>query len=228
MPGQRSAAERGRRHPLGRGTTFRASRPPAIPAGAPRNLWLLRCDLSSHCIGLEPTGTGTHGGLSAIRSADGGRTWTVSTPTQLSPTAILLLSCGDGLHCMAITANGITMTTTSDGGVTWRTTVAPPSWPNTAADLSCPTGQDCFIAAADTLPPVRGVSYGYHNPVVEATHDGGRTWAPLSLPVVKPAPLADVYPLSCPSADGCIAGASTVRGKFANGGLIVSSFPGSG
>ena len=129
---------------------------------------------------------------------------------------------------MAITANGITMTTTSDGGVTWRTTVAPPSWPNTAADLSCPTGQDCFAAAADTLPPVRGVSYGYHNPVVEATHDGGRTWAPLSLPVVKPAPLADVYPLSCPSADGCIAGASTVRGKFANGGLIVSSFPGSG
>ena len=201
----------------------------AVPAGAVSSPELLRCDRSGHCIGLVPLGTGTHGSLTAIRSADGGRTWTVGSSIRMPPTGLLMLSCGDTLHCMAVSSwTRISITSTSDGGDSWRTTAAPRSWPDSASDLSCPTGQDCFIAAADTLPPVRGVSYGYRNPVVEATHDGGRTWAPLSLPVVKPAPLADVYPLSCPSADGCIAGADTVRGKFANGGLILSSFPGSG
>jgi hypothetical protein len=99
----------------------------ALPGGrslpgtkdAPKGLWLLQCDPDGNCIGLLPTGTNTDGGLAAMRSTDEGRTWAVSA-THLPPTEIVLLSCGDARHCMAVTADGITMTYTSDGGVTWR------------------------------------------------------------------------------------------------------------
>ncbi len=197
-----------------------------VPRGSPRSLWLLRCDPDGDCIGLYPTGTNTDGGLAVLRSTDHGRAWTAYS-VHLPPTEILLLSCGDARHCMAVTADGITMTTTSDGGATWRAAAAPSTWPDTATSLSCATGLDCFIAAADTTSgPV-----GYDHPVVEATYNGGSTWTTISLPTVGGSPLTIVFPLSCPSPAGCFGVAATAQefaGSQIGGREIISSFPAPG
>lgn len=198
----------------------------AVPRGSPRNLWLLRCEPDGDCIGLYPTGTNADGGLAALRSADNGRTWTAYS-VHLPPTEILLLSCGDARHCMAVTADGITMTTTADGGATWREAAAPSTWPGIATSLSCATGLDCFIAAADTTSGPAG----YDRPVVEATYDGGSTWTTISLPMMGDSPLAIVFPLSCPSPAGCVGAAATAQ-EFAGSQIgqreIISSFPAPG
>jgi photosystem II stability/assembly factor-like uncharacterized protein len=206
------------------GRTWSLARP--VPTGAPPGLWYLRCDPGGRCIGLAPTGTDTDGGLSALRSADGGRTWALSW-SRSPATNIVLLSCGSALSCMFISDTGASMTT-SDGGVTWRDHPAQRTWPDVATSVSCPAAGVCFVALAQST----GTSGpGYTRPVVEATRDGGRTWAALSLPRVNGSELAIVYPLSCPSAGGCLGVAATPQ-QFSGPGrsqigrrVIISSFP---
>ena len=143
-----------------------------------------------------------------MRSADSGRTWTVSS-TSLPPTAILLLSCGDALHCMAVTNwSGIEITTTSDGGVTGRQTAAPRSWPQIPTDLSCAKKLNCFIAASDYK---QLGSAHYEHPAIEATYDGGSAWTTIHLPAGPGSPFVVVWPLSCPSPADCIGLAATGR-----------------
>jgi hypothetical protein len=172
---------------------------------ASAQLWTLRCDSDGACLGVTLTGSvqaPASQAVVAVRSTDDGRTWTTtSTPLATGP-GILLISCGDALHCMmaypSLSGGRIAVATTSDGGATWRVAAAPASWPRVAVSVSCATAQDCFISAAD---PTQN---GYGDPVIEATHDGGVTWAALALPMVDGAPLALVYPLSCPATTGCI------------------------
>jgi len=203
------------------GATWAAAR--AVPSGAPNSLWVLRCDPDGRCIGLEPTGTNQNGELVAMRSADNGRTWAVSSPVRTPSADLMSMSCGDALHCL-VAGDGGAMMTTSDGGVTWRENAAPRAWPDTATAVSCATSLDCYIALADA----DATPAGYHHPVVEATHDGGRTWTALSLPAAGGSPLAVVYPLSCPSAAGCIGVGATAQ-QLAGSGIghrtYISSFP---
>lgn len=197
-----------------------------VPEGAPAHLWLLRCDPDGRCIGLYPTGTNTRGGLAVMRSADGGRSWALSQ-TRAPRTDIVMVSCGDGLHCMFLSDSGATMTT-SDGGVTWQQHAAPRGWPDTATSVSCPAGLDCFVALADSTG-VRGP--GYEHPVIEATRNGGDSWTALSLPAVHGSPLVIVYPLSCPTPAGCIGIAATAQ-EFSGDEIgqrsTISSFPAAG
>jgi photosystem II stability/assembly factor-like uncharacterized protein len=169
-------------------------------------LFLLQCDQDGSCIGLAPTGSiqqPATEAMTSFRSTDEGHTWSFSSVPFATGGGILLTSCGDSRHCMvaypSTTGGAITIATTSDGGTTWRAAPAPPSWPSVAIAVSCPTARDCFISAADTTD-----GGAYATPVIEATHDGGTNWAPLVLPSVDGSPLALVYPLSCPVADGCI------------------------
>jgi photosystem II stability/assembly factor-like uncharacterized protein len=198
-----------------------------IPQNAPTSLLFLRCDPGGHCIGVFPAGTNTNGGLLAMRSADNGRTWAVSS-VHAPPSDIFMMSCSDGLHCMSVSDSGAMMTT-SDGGVTWQARGAPRGWPDVASSVSCPAAGVCFIALAEST----GTSLpGYRQPAVEATRDDGRTWTALSLPTANGSPLAIVFPMSCPSAEGCIGVAATPR-QFSGAGrsqvgkrTIISSFPG--
>jgi photosystem II stability/assembly factor-like uncharacterized protein len=192
------------------GQTWMASS--AVAELASTQLWTLRCDPDGSCLALAPTGSvqePASQAMVALRSTDWGRTWmTTSSPLATGP-GILLVSCGDALHCMiaypSVSGGRIAVATTSDGGATWRVKAAPPSWPSVAVSVSCATPQDCFISAAS---PTQG---GYGDPVIEATHDGGDTWAPLALPIVDGSPLALVYPLSCPATTGCIGVGATPK-----------------
>jgi photosystem II stability/assembly factor-like uncharacterized protein len=202
------------------GRTWTAADP--VPGGAPQGLWYLRCDPDGRCIGLAPAGTNTDGGLSALRSADGGRTWMVSW-ARTPATDIEMLSCGTALSCTFMSDTGASATT-ADGGVAWRDHPAQRGWPDVATSISCPAANVCYVALAQST----GTSGpGYTRPAVEVTRDGGRTWTALSLPRVNGSQLAIVYPLSCPSARGCLGVAATPQefsGSDTGKRIIISSF----
>jgi hypothetical protein len=186
------------------GATWSAADSVAPGGSAP--LFSLRCVPDGSCLGLAPTGSVQEPateGLIAVRSVDGGRTWTSTSTTMAVGPGVILMSCADATHCLvtypSASGGAITIATTADGGATWKVTAAAPSWPGIAISVSCATDEDCFVSAAGTTS-----SGGYDDPVIEATHDGGTTWAPLALPTVDGSPLALVFPLSCPVGDGCI------------------------
>jgi photosystem II stability/assembly factor-like uncharacterized protein len=184
------------------GRTWATGTAPPTPGAT--GLFTLRCDANDHCIGLAPTGSVSSGdGMDALRSTDGGRTWTVTSASAAIGEGVIVLSCGDADHCMMAypsTDGGVmAVASTDDGGVTWQVTPAPSTWPTIAIALSCATAQDCFLSAARSTS-----GGGYEDPVIEATHDGGTTWTSLSLPLVHGTPLALVFPLSCPVGGGCI------------------------
>jgi photosystem II stability/assembly factor-like uncharacterized protein len=185
------------------------------------DLWYLRCDPDGRCIGLAPTGTNTNAGIVSVVSTDNGRTWAVSGSNPAPASVVFMVSCGDALHCMDLSEDGATATT-SNGGVTWQDTapVGTASGSITALTVSCAVALDCFVAAS------RGPG-AYQDAKIEATDDGGASWTTIGLPPVGGRPLAEVFPLSCPSPDGCIGLAATPQ--QANGAdsqrEIVSSFP---
>jgi hypothetical protein len=199
------------------------------PKGAP-DLWYLRCDPDGRCIGLAPTGTNSSGGIVSMTSADTGRSWAVSGSHHAPASDLFMVSCGDALHCMDVSDDGATMTT-SDGGATWQDTAAVSTSPGSVIPLSvsCAAALDCFVAVSgfsQTVPDAAGPG-GYEDATVEATHDGGGTWTTIELPTIAGAPLAEVFPLSCPSQAGCMGVAATPRQE--NGvdpqREIISSFP---
>jgi hypothetical protein len=126
---------------------------------------------------------------------------------------LFMVSCGDALHRMFLSNHGATMTT-SDGGVTWQDTAAV-STSREAVPLfvSCAAAGDCFVAVSDfsATAPGSTAAGGYEDATTEATRDGGATWTTIALPAVGRTQLAEVYPLSCPSAAGCIGVAATPR-----------------
>jgi photosystem II stability/assembly factor-like uncharacterized protein len=203
----------------------------SVPRDAPASVWYLRCGADGRCIALTPTGTNTKGGIVAMRSADNGRTWAVSANQPAPATDIFMVSCGDALHCMEVSDGGATMTT-SDGGVTWQDTTPVSTRPGTPLTVSCAAGLDCFVAVSRwsaTVPDAFGPG-GDERATIEVTHDGAAAWSRISLPTVAGTPLAEVFPLSCPSQAGCIAVAATPQ--QANGAdpqrEIISSFPARG
>jgi photosystem II stability/assembly factor-like uncharacterized protein len=202
------------------GRTWAAAAP--VPGSAPPGLWYLRCDPGGRCIGLAPTGTDTDGGLSALRSADGGRTWMVSW-ARTPAASIALMSCGTALSCTFMSDSGASATT-ADGGAAWRDHPAQRGWPDVATSISCPAANVCYVALAQST----GTSGpGYTRPAVEVTRDGGRTWTAVPLSAVNGSGLAIVYPLSCPSAGGCLGVAATPRelsGSQTGKRVIISSF----
>jgi photosystem II stability/assembly factor-like uncharacterized protein len=137
--------------------------------------------------------------------------------------SIALMSCGTALSCTFMSDTGASATT-ADGGIAWRDHPAQPGWPDVATSISCPAANVCYVALAQST----GTSGpGYTRPAVEITRDGGRTWTALSLPRVSGSALAIVYPLSCPSAGGCLGVAATPRefsGSQIGKRVIISSF----
>lgn len=191
-----------------------AQQPPIPLVASPGGLYPLHCAADGACIGVEPLGSFPHTSMVALRSKNFGRTWTAGPPVR-SGGAIYRVTCADTTHCMALRSakDGFTVASTADAGRSWQvvtvaTSTFPPGWVPTARSLACATGQDCWISVS--AGPVVGNAVGDKTASIYRTVDAGATWTQLPpLPLVDGAPLVMVYPMSCPSALGCIAVGAT-------------------
>jgi hypothetical protein len=99
--------------------------------------------------------------------------------------------------------------------------------------VRCAAALDCTVAVSGYSQNAPGATMGpggYQDARIEATHDGGVSWTTIGLPAVAGVPLAEVFPLSCPSQAGCIGLAATPRQANGVNGRreIISSFPAAG
>jgi photosystem II stability/assembly factor-like uncharacterized protein len=194
----------------------------SVPSTASGSIWELRCATDGSCLAITVPGSAAAPGdddlsLEVLRSTDFGATWTVTpAPASIRPgPGVLLVSCGDTLHCLAAYpsatpgAAAIELASTSDGGATWNIAPAPASWGTIAVAVSCDASDDCWVSSSSYGVNKSGgtavAQAGYSDPVVEVSHDGGATWSSIGVPAqFNGKPTAVVGPLSCPATAGCI------------------------
>jgi photosystem II stability/assembly factor-like uncharacterized protein len=121
-------------------------------------------------------------------SDDGGTTWSSPVPiTWTQSSQPWILSCSDGLDCLAVaTPDGqLTVESTNDAGVTWTPLSVPASW-TSLTSLSC-IGLRCTALATTSTQSL-----------VVRTRDFGATWTqkPLS---------AQASALACATLTRCVA-----------------------
>jgi photosystem II stability/assembly factor-like uncharacterized protein len=106
-------------------------------------------------------------------SDDGGRTWRKTADLPLTSGAMTVL---DERNLIDVSTTGVRRT--GDGGATWQT----------IADTPIPQGS--IVLNAEFVDAAHGwvlttLPSGDHRQAIFATSDGGKTWRPLKLPVVK-------------------------------------------
>jgi hypothetical protein len=191
----------------------------SVPSLGVQEQYEVRCDKNGYCIDIASGGTDTSVTVTVLRSADYGRTWTASRAYSEPSTQTLQPSCGDGRQCMLVSNSGylIQATATADGRVTVRRQSMPGVGSRgVGVDVSCATARDCFVAT-------NAVISGYA--VIEATHNGGRSWQSLALPKVGGAPLALVALLGCPIRVGCLGLAATASQSTGQDRVLISDLP---
>ncbi|MBO0806486.1 MAG: exo-alpha-sialidase, partial [Nocardiopsaceae bacterium] len=197
----------------------------------------LSCWSANDCVATGGTGKNGKGGFYgtrgiALRTTDGGATWTPGTvPPKLS--LITYAGPGDGYvtcpaagTCYALAAKepmkraNFTVVASTDGGATWHELALPPHtpFPNLSA-ISCASARACWTAGSQGVPvhiPGKGrpgFSSGYSpdSPVILSTADGGATWAKTTFPPGRAATgnqfdaMTDVGSVACSSASSCLA-----------------------
>jgi len=195
----------------------------------------LACSTGQQCLAVGanslavPAAGGGNVAAAAMYSSDGGRTWSPATvPSTLA--RLRVVSCAAADHCVAIgdppssTANGADpygppeALTSADGGRSWSVAGQVTTGPLLVAALSCPSTADCWASGRIT---------GQTDGAIEATHDGGATWAPVPLPAtLTPTQQAasglsllqiqDVSSVSCPTSGPCLALAARGTGTGAD------------
>jgi photosystem II stability/assembly factor-like uncharacterized protein len=209
------------------GRTWADASVPAI--GKDSRVWQLGCGKNGFCIAITIGGTEeTATFVTVLRSADDGRTWTASRTYSEPPMQTLQLSCGDGRQCMLVSDTGylVQATATAGGRVTVRRQPLPGVGSHgTGTAVSCATARDCFVAA--TAGSLGSASAGTPaSMVIEATHNGARSWKSLALPKVDGQPLAIVALLGCPVRAGCL-GLAASASQFDSGQdrILISDLP---
>lgn len=175
-----------------------AARSPRIGLGA---VMQLRCDQRGACIAAVSAGDEEAPTVAALHSADGGRTWAISSLRAVPDWTEGAAVCGDGRNCI-ITAGGdwfAWLHVSAGGHVRIRVEKFPKSWPAVGVAVSCPAGRICFLETADAV----GASAS--DATLEKTTDGGRTWQSLGTPMAPAFPHVEAAFLSCPAAAGCVA-----------------------
>jgi hypothetical protein len=127
--------------------------------------------------------------VDAWRTSDGGRSWQESEITAAAHGIAPGLSCPDADNCWVPTGSALLHST--DGGATWSMVATPPlptfdGLPGDAwRTVSCSSAESCVLGG----------------PQIEATSDGGKTWAP----VTEPASVGTIQSLACEPHGACIA-----------------------
>jgi hypothetical protein len=190
------------------------------------------CADTTNCVGLatvlgQPSSVGIQSAsLLALRSSDGGATWTSHWVASFEG-GQASLTCADASHCYAAVIAGAFgaatsdpgVLATSDGGATWAQENVFPSGQSAGAGLTsiaCSSGATCWASGYELSATNSNLTTG----AIYVTHDGGTTW----VPAVLPAGVGIVTQVSCSESKSCIAIAQppTASGSTAPVGAIPS------
>jgi hypothetical protein len=162
----------------------------------------VRCDRRGACIAAITGGDEQTPKVSALASANGGRSWTMSAAYTDPGLQTWTASCGSADSCLISGGNGTTnlawLRVTGSGGFSIRVRPIPAGWATPSLVTgSCATGSDCYVETD-------GSSAGsYFGPMIETTNDDGLTWT--SSPMYPPDQSEIGIYLSCPLPGRCLA-----------------------
>ncbi len=178
------------------------------PAGV--GLESVSCPSATTC-----TAVGFNGSSPAIvTTSDGGTTWNSQAAPSGSFT-LLSVDCPSTTACVAmgqIVNQSFPIVSTSDAGATWTMTgaIAESSSIYQLSALACTSVMACSVVGEATVNDGPGI--------VEATTDGGATWASESAPRAS----LEFKGISCPAAGACMA---VGDGTYTSGAVIIGQAP---
>jgi photosystem II stability/assembly factor-like uncharacterized protein len=143
----------------------------------------LACPTQARCVAVGRLPN--HG--YAMRTSDGGRTWSGAASPARS--GLYALACTDADHCVA-GGNGGTVVVTSDGGARWARVGFPYVYSPLAAvpSVTCVPGGTCYALALMSR---------YSGTLVYGSTDSGRTWTYRNLVRSRLEAMACVSPTAC-------------------------------
>jgi photosystem II stability/assembly factor-like uncharacterized protein len=192
----------------------------------------LSCGSAESCVVSGTDGT-TSSGLYpgfVLSTDDGGSHWrTGSAPEACSFGGQSEVSCSTATDCMAIGLTSIANQTgllesaiavTKDGGISWTSRTLPSEVPDPQLGaISCPSATTCWLSGSEAVPIVIGNVHDGGSAVILGTHDGGARWQKVTFSVPPGAPnyygqsYLSMGPISCPTADACVAIGAVAQGS---------------
>ena len=198
-----------------------------LPAGADGLIFQLSCPTTTTCYGLLttsaaqlPLGQQFYGGVTFLRTTDGGRHFVTSAFPSFEQ--MQSLSCPTTSGCVAVgvgsadlSANvGLVSSKTfvaasGNAGASWTQGMMPAGFgPGPFPQVVCPDTRHCFMLG--TSNPATGAGD------VATSADGGHTWTKLPLPADIPQPA--LSQMSCPTYSTCyVSGGEAIAQRFAGG-----------
>jgi photosystem II stability/assembly factor-like uncharacterized protein len=175
-------------------------------------------------VGENPFGNGARG--TAIRTLDGGHTWTLTPMLPKGIGALSDISCPTTSYCMAVglsTANSSAVAVaTRNAGRIWRR-VPLPKGEEDLSLVTCTSSAKCV--AEGTMEATVGEPSAGERLSIITTADGGSIWRHSSLSTAGSAPVGIPYfsGLTCPTRTSCLLVGDATPGDGSPSGLIYSS-----
>ena len=182
-----------------------------VPAG--EDLDAVVCTSTTSCTAV---GSDTNtSGPGIVATNDGGTVWTAETPPSGSSGSLISIACPSSTTCIAlgwIVNQSFPIISTTDGGATWTMPGGISESPSVYEldHIACSSTSACVVVGEATVNDGPGL--------VEATSNGGTTWATQNAPTSSLAFKGVV----CPATDGCIA---VGDGSDTSGAIVIGQAP---
>jgi hypothetical protein len=124
-----------------------------------------------------------------------------------------------GISCSNATVQPVSdIASSPDSGLSWTVDQLPADVPDPQLDsIACATSTECWVSGSQLVLEHVGQGTNADTPVLLGTTDGGTTWSKVVFSVPAGAPDAygqsylNIGPISCPSADACLAIGATAQ-----------------
>jgi hypothetical protein len=135
------------------------------------------CADRHYCVAVGQSDQAPSGGSAVLVTTDGGSTWTAAQPLT-GVFDMTTVTCRTDRHCWAVgtVAAGEAVFASKRGTSGWRNVGSLPPGVGGASAVSCSDDQHCWVTGYTSTDPL------HVSGVVEATSNGGTTWAPLPVP----------------------------------------------
>jgi hypothetical protein len=135
------------------------------------------CADRHYCVAVGQSDQAPSGGSAVLVTTDGGSTWTAAQPLT-GVFDMTTVTCRADRHCWAVgtIAAGEAVFASKPGTSGWRNVGGLPPGVGGASAVSCSDDQHCWVTGYTSTDPL------HVSGVVEATSNGGTTWAPLPVP----------------------------------------------